>query len=66
MTWRLKLRENLEETLKNKIPFLGFTGFKHSALYFLAFLDEVKQRLYRTTVLNYELEKHILEGWGGY
>jgi len=52
-----------EETLKNKIPFLGFTGFKHSALYFVAFLDEVKQRLYRTTVLNYELEKHILEGW---
>jgi len=27
-------------------------------------LKELKHRLYRTTVLNYELEKHVLEGWG--
>ena len=26
-------------------------------------LDEVKQRLYHITVLNYEMEKHVLEGW---
>lgn len=52
---------------RNKMIFATYpTDAQILAQYFAPEWDlkELKHRLYRTTVLNYELEKHVLEGWG--